>query len=162
MILYVDTENRIKDVDTTSDPSLTPIEVEETPFDGWSVAKICCHKIYISKVPIYPDPVETEEEGEEVEPEPIGYKTVISGYTPYVDSRLIEHIDQLGKATEAITPYTETKTAYIGDTEVIFSNRPGNLTVYFPHPYTVERLTDRIIVSFDELEEVTDITISIL
>jgi len=59
-------------------------------------------------------------------------------------------------------PYTETKTAYIGDTEVTFSNRPGNLTVYFPHPYTVERLTDRIIVSFDELEEVTDITISIL
>ena len=103
-----------------------------------------------------------EEEGEEVEPEPIGYKTVISGYTPYVDSKLIEHIDQLGKATEAVTPYTETKTAYIGDTSATFSNRPGNLTVYFPHPYTVERLTDRIIVSFEELEEVTDITISIL
>ena len=64
---------------------------------------------------------------------------------------------------EEITPYTETKTAYIGDTEITFmTDKTGNLTVYFPHPYTVERLTDRIIVSFDELEEVTDITISIL
>lgn len=64
---------------------------------------------------------------------------------------------------EAITPYTETKTAYIGDTEVTFmTDSPGNLTVFFSHPYTVERLTDRIIVSFEDLEEVTDITISIL
>lgn len=63
----------------------------------------------------------------------------------------------------AITPYTETKTAYIGDTEVTFYDTPnGNLTVYFPHEYTVERMADRIIVSFKELEEVTDVTISII
>lgn len=100
MILYIDTENRIKDVDTTSDSSLTPIEVEETPFDGWSVAKICCYKVYLSQIPIYPEPEKSEEEEEEVEPEPIGYKTVISGFTPYVDSRLIEHIDALGNGHE--------------------------------------------------------------
>ena len=64
---------------------------------------------------------------------------------------------------EAITPYTETKTAYIGDTEVTFyTDVTGNLTVYFPYEYTVERLTDRIIITFEPLEEVTDITISIL
>lgn len=64
---------------------------------------------------------------------------------------------------EAITPYKETKTAYIGDTEVTFyTDVTGNLTVYFPYEYTVERLTDRIIITFEPLEEVTDITISIL
>lgn len=64
---------------------------------------------------------------------------------------------------EAITPYTETKQAYVGDTSVTFTDTPqGNLTVYFPYPYTVERMADRITVSFEELEEVTEITISIL
>ena len=64
---------------------------------------------------------------------------------------------------EAITPYTETQTAYIGDTEKIFyTDMQGNLTVFFPYEYTVERLTDRIIITFNPLEEVTDITISIL
>jgi hypothetical protein len=62
-----------------------------------------------------------------------------------------------------VTPYTETKTAYIGDTSVTFTNTPnGNLTVYFPYEYTVERMADRITVSFEELDEVTEITISIL
>jgi hypothetical protein len=64
---------------------------------------------------------------------------------------------------ESITPYKETKTAYIGDTDVTFyTDVTGNLTVYFPYEYTVERLTDRIIITFEPLEEVTDITISIL
>lgn len=73
------------------------------------------------------------------------------------------YIDYFTPIKDQIMPYTETKTAYIGDTEVTFmTDKTGNLTVFFPHPYTVERLTDRIIVSFDELEEVTDITISIL
>lgn len=67
------------------------------------------------------------------------------------------------KQVNAITPYTETKTAYIGDTDITFYDTPaGNLTVYFPHEYTVERLSDRIIISFEELEEVTDVTISII
>lgn len=165
MILYIDSEGKIKDVDTTEDTSLTAVELadEDNPFIGWSVALICCYCIATAEVPIYPE-VEPQE-GDEPTPEPetIGVKTVVTMMTPYVDSRLLDHIDQLGKATEAITPYTETKTAYIGDTEITFmTDRTGNLTVYFPHPYTVERLTDRIIISFDELEEVTDITISIL
>ena len=64
----------------------------------------------------------------------------------------------------AITPYTETKTAYIGDTEVVFTNVPqGNLSVYFDTPtdYSVERTKDAIAVTFDALDEVTTVTISI-
>ena len=71
--------------------------------------------------------------------------------------------DDRKEEIEAITPYTQTKTAYIGDTEITFyTDVTGNLTVYFPYEYTVERLTDRIIITFEPLEEVTDITISIL
>ena len=82
-----------------------------------------------------------------------------------------EQMNELGKRIDNftnkriddITPYTETKTAYIGDTEItFFTEVTGNLTVYFPYEYTVERLSDRITISFEELEEVTDITISIL
>ena len=72
------------------------------------------------------------------------------------------NIDYFTPVKNEVIPYTETKTAYIGDTEVTFDNKEGNLTVFFPHKYTVERLSDRIIISFDELEEVTEITISIL
>lgn len=64
-----------------------------------------------------------------------------------------------------ITPYTETKTAYIGDTEVVFSNVPqGNLSVYFDTPtdYAINRESNNIEVSFEPLEEVTTVTISII
>ena len=62
-----------------------------------------------------------------------------------------------------VTPYKETKTAYIDDTEVVFTNVPkGNLTIYFNKPYTVEREENRLIIRFEALEEVTPITISII
>lgn len=68
-----------------------------------------------------------------------------------------------------ITPHTYTKTAYIGDSEVVFSNVPeGNLSVYIKdsegnYPsYTVERISDRIRVSFEPVEYVTEVTISII
>lgn len=68
------------------------------------------------------------------------------------------------KSVSDITPYTETKTAYIGDTEVVFTNVPqGNLSVYFDTPtdYSVERTKDAIAVTFDALDEVTTVTISV-
>ena len=68
------------------------------------------------------------------------------------------------QSISAITPYTETKTAYIGDTEVVFTDVPqGNLSVYFDTPtdYSVERTKDAIAVTFDALDEVTTVTISI-
>ena len=71
--------------------------------------------------------------------------------------------EALQEQIDSITPYTNTKTAYIGDTEVVFyTENKGNITVYFDKPYTMEKLSDRIILHFDELDEVADITISII
>ena len=64
-----------------------------------------------------------------------------------------------------VTPTTLTKTAYIGDTEVTFTDVPsGNLTVYTDNliAYTMAKDNDRVIVSFEPLSEVTTITISIV
>lgn len=76
MVLYVDETGGIHDVGTTDDESLTAIEVLDTesanPFLHWSVAKICCYRCAVSN-------------------------KVVVMMTPRVDSKLIEHIDQLGK-----------------------------------------------------------------
>ena len=63
-----------------------------------------------------------------------------------------------------ITPYTESKTAYIDDTEVVFTNVPaGNLSVFTSNSisFQVARLDNSVAVRFDPLEEVTTITISV-
>ncbi len=76
MIVYINSKNEIKDVDTTTDATLTPIEMpEDNPFDNWSVAKICCHKLRL-------------ENGQ------------YTGFTPYVDTKIIEHIERLGTGHE--------------------------------------------------------------
>ena len=63
-----------------------------------------------------------------------------------------------------ITPYTETKTAYIGDTEITFYDVPenGNVTVFFNASYNMERIGNKITLTFEPLNNITDITISIL
>lgn len=140
MKIYVNERNEIHEVNTWSDPSLTELEVTDGTFDGWSEAKICCYKVSV----LY------------------GKVTMM---TPYVDSRLIEHIDQLGKQTEAITPWTASKTAYIDDTSVSFENVPnGNMSVYVGgvNHSLFERDGDRVTVRFEPLEEVTEVTISII
>lgn len=70
--------------------------------------------------------------------------------------------EQTTAQVDSLTPYTETKTAYIGDTEVVFENVPiGNLSVYgIPH-YHATWLTKDLLIDFDALEEVTEVTISI-
>ena len=68
-----------------------------------------------------------------------------------------------------ITPYTETKEAYIGDTEVVFNTDvSGNLSVYVVNSegnapsYTTTRAIDHIKVVFDSpLETTAKVTISI-
>ena len=138
MTIYVNERNEIHDVGSTTDPNLTPVEVTDGSFDGWSDAKICCYKVNVVD----------------------GNVTMM---TPYVDSRLIEHIDQLGKQVEAVTPVTMTKTAYIDDTEVVFTNVPqGNVTAYMSVPHSVERDGDRVIVRFEALTEVQTVTINII
>ena len=69
-----------------------------------------------------------------------------------------------------VTPYTDTKTAYIGDTEVVFTGaKSGNLSVFIASEegsetgYSLDRIGDMITVHFTEpLEYVTEVTISII
>jgi len=140
MLIFENENLEIHDVNTTSDPTLTPIEVTDGTFDGWSVAKICCYRAQVQD----------------------GNVVML---TPYVDSRLIEHIDQLGKQIESVTPYKETKTAYYGESEKTFYDVPdGNVSVFFDRyngAYSVNRVGNRLIVSFNTLERETNITISI-
>ena len=76
MILYVNKKNEVKDVNTTTDESLTPLLVNDNfpdnPFLSWSIAKICCHKVEV-------------------------IDGVVTSFTPYVDSRLVEHIERQGQ-----------------------------------------------------------------
>ena len=69
------------------------------------------------------------------------------------------------QSISAITPYTETKTAYYGEKEKTFYDVPnGRVSVYFTNyggDYSISRVCDRLTVSFDTLTEQTDITISI-
>ena len=69
------------------------------------------------------------------------------------------------QSISAITPYTETKTAYYGESEKTFYDVPdGNVSVYFTDydgDYSVSRVSGRLTISFDTLTEQTDITISI-
>lgn len=138
MLIFVNERGEIHDVNTTKDPKLTPIEVTDGSLDDMSEALICCYKVTV-------------------------VDGVVEMRTPYVPSTVLESIDRLGKATEAITPTTITKTAYIDDTSVTFTDVPsGNLTVYLAIPHTVERDGDRVTVYFEPLEEVTEVTISII
>lgn len=64
---------------------------------------------------------------------------------------------------KAITPTILTKTAYIDDTEVVFTNVPsGNMTIFFDKPYTVTKEGSNVFIGFEPLTEATTITISIL
>ena len=144
MILYVDNENKVRAVNTTTDTSLTPLYVDETadsfPFKGWSVAKICCYKVTV-------------------------VDGIVTMMTPYVDSRCLEFVDQMGHQIDDITPYKQTKTAYYNESEKTFYGVPeGNVEVFFDNyngQYTVNKIVDRVTVKFDKLTQQTNITISV-
>lgn len=81
------------------------------------------------------------------------------------NSQIVSKTDDTSNKVEQITPTTYTKTAYIGDTEVVFTDVPsGNLTVFTDNliAYSMAKDNDRVIVSFEPLTEVTTITISIV
>lgn len=78
----------------------------------------------------------------------------------------IGKVDDTSNRVTAITPYTETKTAYIGDTAVVFENVPqGNEIVFFSpnnaSAHSIERMADNLVITFEPLNEVTTVTISI-
>ena len=71
-------------------------------------------------------------------------------------------IDGARQSIGNITPYTETKIGYFGETEKTFYNVPeGNVTVFGLSEYTMYRVSNRLTLIFDALTEHTDITISI-
>lgn len=80
----------------------------------------------------------------------------------YVDA----DINGCRQGISEVTPWEDTKTAYIGDTEVVFNGVPkGNMTVYadpLMPSYTIAQDGDTVTVNFDEREEVTTITLSII
>jgi len=80
-------------------------------------------------------------------------------------------IDNTSNKVEQITPTTYTKTAYIGDTDVVFENVPqGNITViaesengYHPYYTELKRENDRVKIRYVvPFESVTTITLSIV
>jgi hypothetical protein len=73
-------------------------------------------------------------------------------------------VDDTANQVKAITPYTETKTAYIGDTSCTFTDIPdGLVSIYLNgvryYDFGVNNHT--ITIEFLPLEEVTEVTISI-
>lgn len=81
MKVYVNSNNEIKDVETTRDDTLIPIELsddpEANPFVGWSTAKICCYRV-ISK------------------------DGVVTMYTPYIPSSELSYVDSLGRQIDRL------------------------------------------------------------
>ena len=80
----------------------------------------------------------------------------------YIDWNIEANVQNINK----ITPYVSNKRAYYGDSQITFYNVPeGNVSVFFDNyfgPYSFERVSNMITVSFDVLTVVsTNITISI-
>lgn len=74
-------------------------------------------------------------------------------------------VNRLSNQVNEITPYTETKQAYVDDTEVEFDFREGNITAFVADgriPCNVSIEDKKIKVSFEALEEPAKVTISIL
>lgn len=140
MTIYVNDKNEIKDVGATLDSTLIPIEVTDGTFDNWCIAKICCYKVNVVD----------------------GNVTML---TPYVDSRLIEHFDQIGSQV----PYVESKKVYIDDTECVFTtNKEGSVSATCISesgkviPIIYEVIGSNVVVRFDKLSEVATVTITIV
>ena len=69
---------------------------------------------------------------------------------------------------EELSPYTDSKTAYIDDTEVTFTDVPnGNLSLFMvdgdnqPVPCSYERINGDVRVSFEQRTSLATVTISI-
>lgn len=82
MIVFIDQDGNIRDVEDnrTGISSLQRVEIldEDNPFKGWSKAKICAYKCQVTD----------------------GHVTMM---TPRIDSRLLEHINQMSEETEINT-----------------------------------------------------------
>lgn len=78
MILYTNERGEIKDVGSTTKSNLNILIVsdEDNPFEGWSKAKICCYKVQVQN-------------------------ERITMLTPYVDSRIVEQLGNVGESVDS-------------------------------------------------------------
>ena len=134
MIVFVDSEYKIRAVGKTDDASLKPLYIkdEDNPFKGWSKAKICCYMTVVQN----------------------GHVTMM---TPYVDSRMLDQIDLMGHAIEAQAPYEAVEKASFGDEDVYFTGVPSGVVTVDIEPlngdvpgFHVGRSEDIVRVFFDE------------
>lgn len=115
MYVSVNKKGEIKEVGVSTNPDLKSLFIadETNPFNGWSKAKICCYKVNIRD-------------------------GIVMMMTPYIDSRLIEHFDALGTASETNASdisdnregLTETFESTLTNTDDIASLREGLEEVY--------------------------------
>ena len=80
-------------------------------------------------------------------------------------SPIVSKTDENSNNIVSIAPYTDTKVAYIDDTELIFTNVPtGAWYVSFNNDATATRVTkdrETLIVEFDPMKEVTEVTVTV-
>ena len=78
---------------------------------------------------------------------------------------ITSRVDESASKIVDLTPYTETKTAYIGDTEIVFNDVPsGAWFVSFSNDVLATKITrdnGTLITEFLPLEEVTQVTITV-
>lgn len=84
------------------------------------------------------------------------------------ESPIQKQINSINNRITSITPYEETKTAYIDDTEVFFDkNKDGNVLVFMVDgdgknvPFEYEEVNGQIRVSFEQRESLATVTILI-
>lgn len=105
MIIYINNRGEIKDVNSTTQDNLIAIILDDAdnPFVGWSVAKICCYRVQIV-------------DGR------------VAMFTPYVDTRIIEHLDRLSMVDEAL--FETSSDILVGLEEVYYETTLQSL--YYP------------------------------
>lgn len=115
MILYVNSKGEVKDVNSTTNTTLTELPISENsdnPFANWPVARICCYRVGV--IPEKITEVVTDADGNEVTETKETGKYIISMMTPYMDSRVVEHISRLGGDTEMVAAdLTDTQLALV-------------------------------------------------
>lgn len=115
MILYVNSKGEVKDVNSTTNTTLTELPISENsdnPFANWPVARICCYRVGV--IPEKITEVVTDADGNEVTETKETGKYIISMMTPYMDSRIVDYIARLGGDTEVVaSDLTDTQMALI-------------------------------------------------
>lgn len=87
---------------------------------------------------------------------------------PSAIDKLNSRINSVSNRVSNITPYEDSKTAYIGDTETRFSKvKDGNINAYcitesgVTKVVSIELSQNEIVVKYEPLEEVATVSISI-